>query len=1082
MMLPWNFLKQYQQRLQALGSALPASQKSGRPKILTLWLLCSVLWLLLVCAAVAFLYWYHDQQWLVRHRLMLLLLALAGLALCVIVPVLWRVFAVLDGPGGSVALMKRSIYQRQTPIQARLDAFAGHLRQKYPLHWLNRHYILAVQGDPAAFSDVGEQLQRQGWAEVDQVYLVLMNELDDVLTMPFWRGQYHCPFDGVVLLRDLNSGESKVCGDAPQAWLDKFYALVHWKIPFAHIFHTDEALNDIPENLSWCVHEGGQSAATLRQNIYRHIIQRLMLASPSQKKPLLALLDEHADAKMDPEAVYAKEALAYCHAIGIQARQSRWWGQWLNLAVELHHHPSAWVKVPRQIRYAKVWIGVLLLLLLWIGVSFGRNLHEIARFKQEIKQVEAIQSPEDASVPLLDLQNHIVLRQRASLSSLMQLGFNHDHTLLTKALPVYGMATRKWFVFPADEQIVRVLQSLPLQRPQTADKDHALLKPIEQYSNDIALTEGFDALKAYLMLRYPKRVDNIYLTDYLSRLSLHQTPAQKHQMQQIFEFYSRQLPHQPSWLLAPDETLIRQSRAVLNDLYQQQQQDQKLYQSLLEAADQRFAPLTLADLAGKDSQLFWQNKQTLSGAYTARAWREWFEPELNKLNPAHYKNGSWVLNDQAKDDDGEGDIRKQIMALYQQDYFEHWQEFLSGIEWVPNDHLNTQVERLKQYADKKNSVLVKLLAAIEENTRIGYADHRTEEGKGVLVEFEPLIALIKTRPDQAEHERPLDQYQENLLAMYLQLQKIQGAGNQAAASQLAFNALLGDAAHASADFVKVQQSIDLQVANLGVQWQDIGRTLLSFPFDASKKIALQPALLNINQLWQQMVLLPWQQRFAHKYPLDKRAQQDVSLAELQQFIDPQRGVIAQFNRQYLNEVLVLVGNQWQINPALSSEEVAIDPAFVTQLNALNQLLEFVSSGDGTAVFELKFRPVPDVKQIRLVAAGQQWTYLNEKPYWHKVKWPISGEGDKKSAIEWVDIHDQHGRLEVLGDLGILRLLDKATEASFNEDGSYHLQWQIQGKKIDMDIKSLQTNDFITLLKLKGFDFPETVFKVEQYAD
>lgn len=1081
-MLPWNVFKHYSQRLRPAVSALADVNTAAAPRILKLWLLCSVLWLLLLCLGVAFLYWYYDQQWLLQHRLMLVVIAVAGWGMCIIMPVCWRLFAVLDGQESRVARMTRTSYQRITPIQQRLDALAAHLQQKYPFHWLNRQYILAVQGEPEAFSDVGEQLQRVGWAEVDQVYLVLMNELDDVSSVPLWRGKYQSPFDGVVLLRDLDSGTSAACGEDAQAWLDKFYQLINWKIPFAHIFQSDQLLEEVPENLSWCLN-GKQSTDTLKQHIYSAIMQHVWRVSQFQRPPLFSFLEKLDEVSMAPAAHYSEEQLAYCQVIGVQASQSHWWRQWQNLSIELHRHAARRIRIPKQITYARIGIGILLLVLVWMGISFGRNLQEIKLFRQQIDAVRSIKSSQAAIAPLLALQNHIVLRQNAPLSSFTQMGFNHDRALLTKALPAYGEATKQWLVVPADQQIAKVLQSLPAyqwQPPSVLEQDLTATQPAaEQSSNALALDEGFDALKAYLMLRYPKRVDNIYLTDYLSRLYLNQTAAQQNQIHKLFEFYTQLLPKQKSWFLPLDSTLVIQSRAVLNYLYLQQQQDEQLYQSLLAAAQQRFMPLKLTDLAGKESQTFWKSKEILSGAFTAKAWREWFEPELKKLNPAHYKNGSWVLNDQGGDEDN--DIRKQIMARYQQDYFQHWLKFLSGIEWIPSNNLNIQVERLKQYADKNNSVLVKLLSAIQENTRIGYAENRTNQGKGVLTEFEPIVALIQATQTQSGQKRALDQYQENLLAMYLQLQKIQGASNQAAASQLAFNAILSDPAHANADFVKVQQAIDLQVANLGVQWQGIGHTLLGFPFEDSKKIALQPALLNINQLWQQMVFSPWQQRFAQKYPLNKQGQQDVSLAELQAFIDPQKGVIAQFNRQYLNDVLMLVGNQWQINPALS-DEVSVDPAFINQLNALNQLLEFVAAGNGAGSFELRITPMAEIKQIKVIAAGQQWNYLNEKPYWHKLNWPIDANTDKKSSIEWVDINDQHGQLEVMGDLSILHLLDKATTATVNSDGSYHLQWQIQGKKINMDIKSMQTNDFITLLKLKGFDFPAAVFKVGQHAD
>ncbi|MBI0151437.1 hypothetical protein H3V04_09465, partial [Bifidobacterium sp. M0353] len=81
--------------------------------------------------------------------------------------------------------------------------------------------------------------------------------------------------------------------------------------------------------------------------------------------------------------------------------------------------------------------------------------------------------------------------------------------------------------------------------------------------------------------------------------------------------------------------------------------------------------------------------------------------------------------------------------------------------------------------------------------------------------------------------RKLDQYQENLLAMYLEVQKVQGANNQASASQLSFNTILNS--DDGSNLAKAEESINLQVANLGEEWQDIGHTLLTYPFADAKK-------------------------------------------------------------------------------------------------------------------------------------------------------------------------------------------------------------------------------------------------------
>lgn len=1080
-MLRWNPLRQFSSRVNSkLSKLAQVNQKiTQRPKILKLWLLCSFLWLILICGLTAFLYWYYDKKWLQNHKFHLIILALAGLFLCIILPLFWRIFVVIDGQERTIRFIERSKYTRESPAQQNLVAFQDYLNQKYPLSILNCCYILAVHGEPDAFCDVSEQLQRTGWVQVDNVYLVLINDVDEIESIPPFRGKYHCPFDGLIILRDMKSNKTPVTHDNISVWLEKFYQLLNWKIPFVHVFQSDIDLNKFPLNqvFTW---------SSLTENIVSDIkikAEDLFIQAflKSRDRQFLSLIDAIALTKLNPAENYSEEQQPWFTGMAIQAKQSNWWETWAMVAEQLYQHPAKLILQPSSQRLAKAGLVISTVIFLMILYAFTSNYREAQLFRNQITSVNKSSGSNNAINSILNLQHHIALINNVPQPFYRRLGFNHDDILLNKAFVAYGNAAKKWLIKPADQQIILVLNSLQqLQTlPNVIETNAADTEEIaEQTSNAVALDEGFNALKAYLMLRRPKRLDNIFLSDYLSRLYRTQGLQKADAAQNIFRFYTRNMMKHRSWFLNEDSALVAESRGVLNNIVNQQQEDVVIYQNLLDSALEKYRDIDLVQLAGKDSTQFWTNKNKLHGAFTARAWNEWFKPEIDKLNPEHFKNGSWVLNESEESNENT-DIRKQIMALYKQDYFEAWTQFLSGIQWVPVTGLNKQMDRLKKYSDKKNSVLVKLLTAIQFNASIGYPEDRTEKGKGVLQEFEPIVDLIKTVEDRNKQpSRKLDQYQENLLAMYLEVQKVQGANNQASASQLSFNTILNS--DDGSNLAKAEESINLQVANLGEEWQDIGHTLLTYPFADAKKAILLPALNNINALWQQMVVSQWNSRFANRYPLNPSSNLDVSLPELQKFIDPQKGVVAQFNQQYLNKILNLVGNQWIVNPAVM-DQVQIDDQFVTGLNELNQLLEFVSDGSNTASFEIMPLPTPEVKQITFNFNKQKIQFYNEKSFWHKVNWSVSDSADKKASIQWTDVADKTAQLEVVGDLSILRLLEKA-QARKNDDDTYHLKWTIKNRVVEMNLKNLQTNDLITLLKLKGASLPQQVFKVDQNAN
>lgn len=1079
-MLRWNRLREFRSRMNSQLSRLAQTnqQITQRPKILKLWLLCSCLWLILVCSLVAFLYWYYDKNWLLSHKFHLLLLALAGLFLCIILPLFWRVFVVIDGQERTIRFIERSSYTRESPAQQNLITFHHYLKQKYHFPILNRCYILAVHGVPDAFSDVGEQLQRNGWVQVDNVYLVLINAIDEIEFVPSFRGKYHCPFDGLIILREIKSNRTSVTHDNTQIWLEKFYQLLNWKIPFVHVFQSDIELKKFPFNqvFDWdCLSEDRVAGLKIKaENVFIRALIK------SRDRQFLSLIDAIALANLNLTEAYSEQQLPWFRGVAVQARQSNWWETWSMVAEHLYQRPAKLSVQSGGLKLAKVGLVTSAIALVMIAYAFASNYREAQTFHSQITNLNRFSGTGSPLNSILALQNQIALVSNVPKPFYRRLGFNHDDLLLNKAFAAYGKAARKWLIIPTDQQIILVLESLQQLQTlsNTINANEVIEELAKQSSSAVALDEGFNALKAYLMLRRPKRMDNIFLSDYLSRLYRTQGLQNADAAQNIFRFYTRNMGKQASWFLNEDSVLVGDSRAVLNNIVSSQQEDVVIYQHLLDKALKKYADADLEQLVGKESTQFWTNKEKLSGAFTARAWNEWFKPEIDKLNPEHFKNGSWVLNE-SEESNKNTDIRKQIMILYKQDYFHAWKDFLSGIQWVPVVGLNKQMDRLKKYSDKKNSVLVKLLTVVQMNASVGYSEDRTDNGKGVLQDFEPIVDLIKTVEDKNKRtSRKLDEYQENLLTMYLEVQKVQGASNQASASQLSFNTILnGDN---GSGLAKAEESINLQIANLGEEWQDIGHTLLSFPFVDTKKVLLVPALNNINALWQQMVVSQWNSRFANRYPLNPSGKLDVSLSELQKFIDPQKGVVAQFNQQYLNKILNLVGNQWIVNPAVM-DQVQIDDQFVSGLNELNQLLEFVADGTNTASFEVMILPTPEVKQIILSFNKQNIEFYNEKSFWRTVNWSVSEHTDKKASVQWIDTENKTGQLEVVGDLSILRLLDKA-QARKNDDGTYRLKWTITNRAVEMNLKNLQTNDLITLLKLKGAQLPQQVFKVDQDAN
>lgn len=1054
----------------ASGLARLFKSTSGvkKPTIKKLWLVSLLLWLLCLSAVVAVLFW-RDPSWLVQYRALAVGVSLVSLLAAIVLPMFWRLFVVWDGQELRVgADSQRSAYQRQTLTQKNLLAFAAHLAEQHPLGGGKHQCIMAISGDASAFADVGEQLTRVGWAKTDEVYWVLVNELAEIDAFPRWRGVHQAPFDGLLLLSDLGSPEALA---AQSSWLAEFYQRLNWSIPYVCVLRSEQALLNLDSHPVFDWAQTGQPVgADLGDKVYDYCALGFL---NSRDPAFLRLHLAHHNHPADLAMTLPPGQLSWCQGVAVQAQQANWWRHYVTVAKRLSQVRPHMLQRPFKLVLYRALGGCLVVLGAAVLLSFGLNLKQAQNVSHLIEASTQAQGHDDALTRLLALQEQVAVLGREPQPLYMRLGFNHRQALHDYAIEVYAKGVQATLLAPIDAQIKVVLQSLSVTN---LDGSEASLVAVRAgQTSDIALVEGFDALKAYLMLRQPERVEPIFLSDYLWPLSQQLSPANQAESAQVLAFYSRYLPEYPHWALAMEHDLVAQSRQQLSQLVGAQAQDVALYEEMMAVAKARYSDLSLSQLVGPASAEFWRTDAVVPGALTRAAWDGHIRQAIEQINPEHHMNGSWVLTDGvAIGQAAETDIRRQIMRLYQADYVAAWQTFLNSLRWTPAKGLNSQTERIKKYADRQQSVLFQLLQQLRTQAQVGFEEDRDAEGKGVLFAFKPLTDLLSPiEVDKNITTTALGGYQEKLLVLYLEMQKIQGSSNREAASQNMFNVLVSQQNSPNA-LSEVEQEIALQVASLGELWQEAGKTLLDVPFLASKNMILAPAIQNINTQWQAQVVAPWQQRFGQQYPFVATATTDVSLAALGQFVDPERGLVAQFVRQYLGNTLLLVGNQWQPNPEVT-DQLQFDPEFIGQLNRLTQTMAFLQPNVAKAPLEIMFVPTAGLQKITLSVDGQSKAYFNEQSFWQKIPFQNDEQAERASALQWLDHDGGVGRLAFLGDLGFLRLLDQARVA-VEADGSLRLSWVVQGQQISLKVKNNQDHGFMGLLRLKNQVLPATIFE------
>ena len=114
---------------------------------------------------------------------------------------------------------------------------------------------------------------------------------------------------------------------------------------------------------------------------------------------------------------------------------------------------------------------------------------------------------------------------------------------------------------------------------------------------------AYQALKAYLMMSDPTRIDAAFFTETVLMLWPEYNQLKEGEWQnlgtELFNFYASQLPYHDEWRIKPDRTLVSGSRTILIRQIGQRNGELALYQKILQQAQHNFADMTLEDMTGE---------------------------------------------------------------------------------------------------------------------------------------------------------------------------------------------------------------------------------------------------------------------------------------------------------------------------------------------------------------------------------------------------------------------------------------------------------------------------------------------------
>jgi type VI secretion system protein ImpL len=706
------------------------------------------------------------------------------------------------------------------------------------------------------------------------------------------------------------------------------------------------------------------------------------------------------------------------------------------------------------------------------GLTNGRNLFTAREAIQTLKT-----APDSAARlnALLAVQQQLgVSEQRIAHQPPLwtRFGLNQDNAILAALWPSYSAASKSVLTTPIQENLEATLVDLS-QMPTDSLDDHA----------NAAALEGHKALKTYLMLADPSRVDAGFITPQLMRYwstnANVSVGAKLDISERLLGFYAQHLKAHDAWRIQPRAELVNASRQTLLSVIGVRNSEDTVYQSVLAGVGNKYPDQTLASLtAGTDTRGLIRTSVTVPGVYTRQAYEGYVAAAITEAAKSRDVTRDWVLaNNNASANAAESAqassteaLEAALTAQYFNDYAEHWQSFMNALQWQSAPNIPAAIEQMKLLADARQSPVIALMKSLDYQGSAGMrqaslSDTIVAKAQNIFgkkddpqaaaiatdagplsASFGPVLRLIgqvnetssgKPNANTAASDVSLQRYLERVTALRLKLQQISNGSDADAQTRQLAQALFQGKGSELAD---TQAYAQLVSASLGAQWSGMGDALFVRPVAQATQIVLQPAQASLNDVWHQSIVSAWTKSFAGRYPFDN-TDNDASIPELARFLRPQGGLISSFLNTQLAGVLELQGDQW-VEVNTRGGALQFDPAFIKAVNMLQRIAgHLMAQGEPQYRFDFKPVPTPGITDTLLTVDAQKLHYYNQRETWQGLTWPSNDPQVAGTRLQWqTETAGTSKNFEFGGRWALVRMLERAKVEPI-DSATFQLTWQ-----------------------------------------
>jgi type VI secretion system protein ImpL len=773
--------------------------------------------------------------------------------------------------------------------------------------------------------------------------------------------------------------------------------------------------------------------------------------------------------------------------------------------------------------------------------SYMGNRQLVANVQADLEKVVRLQEKKSDLQSRLEaleiLQDRIdqLEKYRSSKPWMLAFGLYQGDTLEHKLRDEYFGGVREVMLQPVGAALEALLAEMnanasaldPSAQPAAPAAPAARAGQPYQDASATNVTDGYNALKTYLMLSDRSRAEPSHLNDQLTRfwrgwLEANRGAMPREQMirsaERLMSFYLSQ-SSDPAWpQLTPKLSLLDTARENLRRLVRGTPARERVYADIKAHAATRFPAMTVARIVGDQDQALVVGSYAVPGAFTHEAWEKFVAGAIREASNKELQSTDWVLKTAVKDDltlEGSPEqIQKSLTELYKAEYAKEWIKFVQGVTVSELVSFEASVQAMNRLGDPHTSPLAKLLTAIYQETSwdnpSAAKNSMAKVEKGLFAWFQESIlrrapsearniADLPTEPARAKGDAPamgpigrefagvarlvgLREKEASLMHAYLDtLSHLRGRLNQLknqgdpgpGAKQFMQQTLEGSGSELS-DALKF---VDEQVLTGMSDNQKMAlRPILVRPLVQTFAVIVTPSETELNKTWRAQVIEPFQKSLAGKAPFAQGAP-EASPAEIGQVFGPE-GAIAKFVNTSMGPLVVrrgdvLAARTWaDIGITLAPQAVASFPGWIAPLSANG----VATPSAPQTVFQLMPIHTPGLAEFTVEIAGQQMRYRNTAPAWTNMvhPGPQGVHGARISAVT------ADGRTVELfsepSDQGLKRMIDSAVRKK-KEGGVFELHWSSGPVTVALDLKIVSNADAAAAAQSQGFRglrLPQTI--------